>query len=122
MTLAGLLWAETHTRCVRLYYTAPARPQPQSPATTSLGIPVSGSLSFRARRGFFPCARTDQMTLWYCWTIFPGDVTLAELGSGHSLMDRQLDITTVALAITVRWEEDHSGPAPQVQEVATPHQ
>ena len=33
--------------------------------------------------------------------IFPGGITLAELGSDHFLLSDHLDITTVALAITV---------------------
>jgi hypothetical protein len=39
-------------------------------------------------------------------TIFPGGVTLAELGSDHFLLGAHLDVTAVALAITViRWLE-----------------
>jgi hypothetical protein len=38
--------------------------------------------------------------------IFPGGVTLAELGSDHFLLGEQLEITAVALALTViRWLE-----------------
>jgi hypothetical protein len=38
--------------------------------------------------------------------IFPGGVTLAELGSDHFLFNDHLDVTAVALAITViRWQE-----------------
>jgi hypothetical protein len=33
--------------------------------------------------------------------IFPGGITLAELGSDHFLLSDHLDITTVALATTV---------------------
>ena len=39
--------------------------------------------------------------------IFPGGITLTELGSDHFLMNDHLDITAVALASTViRWLED----------------
>jgi hypothetical protein len=77
------------------------------------GIPVSGSVGFRARRGFFPLQKygpNDGMVL-LADMIFPGGVTLAELGSDHFLMDQHLDVTAVALAITViRWLDDDSPP------------
>ncbi len=73
------------------------------------GIPLSGSVSFRARRGFFPMQKygpNDGMVL-LADMIFPGGITLAELGSDHFLLDQHLDITAVALAITVvRWLEN----------------
>jgi hypothetical protein len=77
------------------------------------GIPVSGSISFLARRGFFPLRKhgPNDGVLLLSDMIFPGGVTLAELGSDHFLLNRHLDITTVSLAITViRWLEnpDHS--------------
>jgi hypothetical protein len=72
------------------------------------GIPVSGSISFLARRGFFQLRKhgpSDGVVL-LSDTIFPGGVTLAELGSDHFLLGAHLDITAVALAITViRWLE-----------------
>jgi hypothetical protein len=75
------------------------------------GIPVSGSVGFRARRGFFPLQKygpNDGMVLLGDM-IFPGGVTLAVLGSDHFLMDQHLDVTAVALAITViRWLDDDS--------------
>ena len=38
--------------------------------------------------------------------IFPGGVTLAELGSDHFMLNEHRNITTVALAITViQWVE-----------------
>jgi len=76
------------------------------------GIPVSGSISFLARRGFFHLRKhgpSDGVVL-LSDTIFPGGVTLAELGSDHFLLGAHLDITAVALAITViSWLEkpDH---------------
>ena len=46
-------------------------------------------------------------------TIFPGGVTLAELGSDHFLLKTDPDIKTVALAITViRWLENPDYPTP----------
>jgi hypothetical protein len=73
------------------------------------GIPLTGSVSFRGRRGFFPLRKwgpNDGMVL-LADLIFPGGVTLVELGSDHFLLDRHLDITAVALAITViQWLEN----------------
>jgi hypothetical protein len=67
------------------------------------GIPVSGSISFLARRGFFPLRKygPNDGVLLLSDMIFPGGVTLAELGSDHFLLNDHLDITAVALAITV---------------------
>jgi len=73
------------------------------------GIPVSGSISFLARRGFFPLRKhgPNDGLLLLSDMIFPGGVTLAELGSDHFLLGAHLDITAVALAITViRWLEN----------------
>jgi hypothetical protein len=42
--------------------------------------------------------------------IFPGGVTLTELGSDHFMRRKPLDIVTVALAITViDWLENSDG-------------
>ena len=74
------------------------------------GIPTIGSISFLARRGFFPLRKygpNDGIVL-LSDMIFPGGVILAELGSDHFRLNDQLDITAVALAITViRWVESH---------------
>jgi hypothetical protein len=76
------------------------------------GIPLTGSVSFRAARGFFPLRKygpNDGMVL-LADMILPGGVTLAELGSDHFLLDQHLDITAVALGITViRWLENDGG-------------
>jgi hypothetical protein len=83
------------------------------------GIPVSGSITFLARRGFFPLRKhgPNDGVLLLSDMIFPGGVTLAELGSDHFLLGAHLDITAVALAITViRWLEqpDHqASPSPR---------
>jgi hypothetical protein len=77
------------------------------------GIPVSGSISFLARRGFFPLRKygpNDGIVL-LSDMIFPRGVTLAELGSDHFLLNEHLDVKSVALAITVvHWLEnsDHA--------------
>ena len=48
--------------------------------------------------------------------IFPGGVTLAELGSDHIRVSEHLDITAVALTITViRWLENPDGTMPETQ-------
>ena len=81
------------------------------------GIPVSGSISFLARRGFFPLRKhgPNDGLLLLSDMIFPGGVTLAELGSDHFLLGAHLEVTTVALAITViRWLEH---PDPQVSPI-----
>jgi hypothetical protein len=70
------------------------------------GIPLTGSISFLARRGFFPLQKhgPNDGVLLLSDMIFPGGVTLTELGSDHFLLGEHLDITAVALAITViRW-------------------
>jgi hypothetical protein len=73
------------------------------------GIPVSGSISFFARRGFFSLGKygpNDGVVL-LADTIFPSGVILAELGSDHFLFNKAPDIKTVALATTViRWLEN----------------
>src|SRR5262245_25987740 len=73
------------------------------------GIPLSGSVSFRAARGFYPMRKygpNDGMVL-LADMILPGGITLAEIGSDHFLMDRHLDVTTVALTTAIiRWLEN----------------
>jgi hypothetical protein len=73
------------------------------------GIPVSGSISFLARRGFFPLRKygpNDGLVLLPDMVI-PRGITLAELGSDHFLINEHLDVKSVALAITViRWLEN----------------
>jgi hypothetical protein len=47
--------------------------------------------------------------------VFPGGVTLTQLGSDHFMRNRPLDISTVALAITViNWLEYPDGESIQV--------
>jgi hypothetical protein len=77
------------------------------------GIPVSGSISFLARRGFFPLRKygpNDGLVLLSDMIISRG-VTLAELGSDHFLINEHLDVKSVALAITlIRWLEEPNHP------------
>ena len=79
------------------------------------GIPVSGTVSFRARRGFYPMQKygpNDGMVL-LADMIFPGGITVTELGSDHFMMDRDLDVVSVALTTAViKWLDGaarHSG-------------
>jgi hypothetical protein len=81
------------------------------------GIPFTGSISFRGSRGYFPLRKygPNDGLLLLSDMIFPRGVTLAELGSDHFLLDDHLDITSVALAITViRWVESPAGEIPQI--------
>jgi len=75
------------------------------------GIPTIGSISFLARRGFFPLRRygpNDGLML-LSDMIFPGGVTLFQLGSDHIRLSDHLDITGVALAMTVvSWLENEN--------------
>ena len=73
-----------------------------------LGIPLTGTISFWGRRGFNSLRKhgpNDGVSLLSDMTI-PGGVTLADLENDHFMRGKPLDITTVALAITViRWLE-----------------
>ncbi|HEY7316718.1 MAG TPA: hypothetical protein VIE89_04020 [Candidatus Binatia bacterium] len=77
------------------------------------GIPVSGSISFLGRRGFFPLRKygpNDGIVL-LADMVIPRGVTVAELGSDHFLVNEHLDVKSVALAITVvRWLENPDHP------------
>jgi hypothetical protein len=80
------------------------------------GIPTIGSISFMARRGFFPLRKhgpNDGLILLPDM-IFPGGVTLTQLGRDHIQVNVQLDITAVALTITiVNWvENEHAQDRP----------
>ena len=81
------------------------------------GIPTIGSISFMARRGFFPLRKhgPNDGVLLLSDMIYPGGITLAELGSDHFLLSDHLDITSVALAITIiRWLENSDHQAPPI--------
>ena len=83
------------------------------------GIPVSGSISFWMRRSYSPMRKygPNDGNVLLPDMIFPGGVTLAELGADHFMRNRPLDIATVALAITViGWQENPDGESIQVPE------
>jgi hypothetical protein len=72
------------------------------------GIPVLGSVSFLARTSYLPLRKygPNDGTVLLPDMVYPDGVTLTELGSDHFMRRRPLDITTVALAITViQWAE-----------------
>jgi hypothetical protein len=83
------------------------------------GIPVIGSISFMLRRGYFPLRKygPNDGVLLLADMIIPGGVTLTELDEDHLMRGRPVDITTVALAMTViRWLEN-----PDLELVRRPH-
>jgi hypothetical protein len=71
-----------------------------------IGIPLSGSISSLARSGYLDLRKygpNDGLSL-LSDLIVPGGVTLTELGRDHFLLDDDIDVRTVALAITlVKW-------------------
>lgn len=73
-----------------------------------VGVPLTGSISFWARRGFDSLKKygpNDGISL-LADMIFPRGVTVADIGNDHFMGGRPQDITTLALAITViRWLE-----------------
>jgi hypothetical protein len=76
------------------------------------GIPVSGSLSLFARASYSPLRKygPNDGTILLSDEVFPGGITLAEIGSDHFMHGKRLDIATVALAITViDWLEHPDG-------------
>jgi len=83
------------------------------------GIPVTGSVSFLVGRSYFPLRKygPNDGNVLLPDMIFPGGVTLVELGADHFMRKRPLDIATVALAITViGWVESPKGESIQVPE------
>jgi hypothetical protein len=80
------------------------------------GVPVTGSVSFFVRRSYFPLRKygPNDGNVLLPDMIFPGGVTLVELGADHFMRNKPLDIATVALAITViDWLESPKGEAIQ---------
>ena len=76
------------------------------------GVPVIGSVSFLARTSYLPLRKygPNDGTVLLPDMIFPGGVTLTELGSDHFMSRKPLDIVTVALAISViNWLEHPDG-------------
>ncbi len=83
------------------------------------GIPFSGGVSSWARPGFGPLSKygPNDGILLLADMVFPGGITVAELGLDHFLLDRHIDAAAVGLvASVVVW----SGPAvPKLQPVTT---
>src|SRR6266850_2855330 len=76
------------------------------------GVPVVGSVSFLARTSYLPLRKfgPNDGNVLLPDMIFPGGVTLTELGSDHFMRRKPLDIVTVALTITViNWLEHPDG-------------
>lgn len=81
------------------------------------GIPVSGSVSFWIRRSYSPMRKygPNDGNVLLPDMIFPGGITLFELGNDHFMRNRPLDVATVALAITViNWLEKPGGELMQI--------
>lgn len=85
------------------------------------GVPVIGSISFWGRRGFFSLRKygpNDGISL-LADMIFPGGVTLTELGSDHFMRGKPFDITTLALTMTtIHWLEYPDSELTQIPEAA----
>jgi len=80
------------------------------------GIPTIGSISFLASRGYFPLRKkygpNDGLVLLPDM-IFPGGITLVQLGSDHIKLNDHIEVNSVALAITVvEWVENKNHPLP----------
>lgn len=76
------------------------------------GIPVSGSVSFLIRRSYSPMRKygPNDGNVLLSDMIFPGGITLFNLGGDHFMRNKPLDISTVALAMTViHWLENPDG-------------
>jgi hypothetical protein len=77
------------------------------------GIPTIGSISLIARRGYFLLRKhgPNDGFILLPDLIFPGGVTLAQLGRDHIQLNDGVDITAVALALTVvDWLENQDSP------------
>jgi hypothetical protein len=83
------------------------------------GIPFSGSVSSWARPSFGPLSKygPNDGILLLADMVFPGGITVTELGLDHFLLDRHIDAAAVGLvASVIAW----SGPgAPKPQPVTT---
>jgi hypothetical protein len=83
------------------------------------GIPTIGSISFLASRGYFPLRKhgpNDGLVL-LADMIFPGGITVFQLGSDHIKLNDHIDVNSVALAITVvEWLENKNHPMPSAPE------
>ena len=78
------------------------------------GIPLSGSVSSWARAGFTPLKKygPNDGILLLSDMVYPGGVTIAELGADHFLLDGHIDSATAGLVTTVmEWLESRDGVA-----------
>jgi len=83
------------------------------------GIPLSGSVSSWARSGFAPLSKhgPNDGILLLSDMIFPGGITVAELGLDHFLLDQNLDAATLGLVTAVMdWTGELSVKARQVSD------
>lgn len=83
------------------------------------GIPLSGSVSSWARPGFAPLSKhgPNDGILLLSDMIFPGGITVAELGLDHFLLDQNLDAATVGLVTAVMgWTGEMPARARQVSD------
>jgi hypothetical protein len=72
-----------------------------------------------ARPGFTPLSKhgPNDGILLLSDMIFPGGITVAELGLDHFLLDQNLDAATVGLVTAVmRWTEESTTHAMQVSD------
>ena len=77
------------------------------------GIPTIGSVSWMSRRGFSLLRKygPNDGFILLPDLIFPGGVTLVQLGRDHIQVNNGIDITAVALALTaVGWLENQDSP------------
>jgi hypothetical protein len=74
------------------------------------GIPLLGSVSSWARRGFTALSKhgPNDGILLLSDMILPGGVTVAELGLDHFLLDQNLDAATVGLVVAVMRSTEES--------------
>jgi hypothetical protein len=83
-----------------------------------IGVPVTGSVSSLGGRGFYYMKKfgpNDGITLLPD-ALFPGGVTVVELGRDHFLLDAEIGATTVALVTTViDWLEDRETKAARIR-------
>ena len=79
------------------------------------GIPTVGNISFFGRKSFFELRKygPNDGVLLLADMIFPGGVTLARLGIDHLQMNKGIDITTVALGMSVlEWLQNYDENSP----------
>jgi hypothetical protein len=76
-----------------------------------MGIPMSGSVGFKASFGYFPMRKhgpNDGFVL-LADTIYPGGVTLTELGMDHFILYNVEALTVSLVSTIIRWLENPAG-------------